>query len=80
MKIIILISERFNLLIHRYTYLNDINKNIVSQHKKQYLDISSIIGNNNNNSLIKLKEKKITAIINKKNLSKLREDKSKIII
>ena len=79
MKIIILISERFNLLIHRYTYLNDINKDIVSQYKKQYLDISSsIICNNNNNSSIKLKEKKITAIINKKNLSKLSEDKSKI--
>ena len=81
-KIIFLISKGLNYFIHNYIYLNDINKDVVFYHKKQYLDKSiSIINNNinnNNSSMMKLKEKgKISAILSKRNFSKISGERTR---
>ena len=81
-KMIFLIAKGLNYFVHNYIYLNDINKDVVFYHKKQYLDKSlSVINsnfNNNNSSMMKLKEQaKVSTILSKRNFSKLTGERTK---
>ena len=81
-KMIFLIAKGLNYFVHNYIYLNDINKDVVFYNKKQYLDKSlSIINsnfNNNNSSMMKLKEQaKVSTILSKRNFSKLTGERTK---